>query len=141
MEATRRSERAILNEARAEAMDLRHGWIGAEHVLLALLNRRHHRASGPIRVHLSARAARREVVAALGRGQQEAQELSVTPRVQRVIGIVQGLAGERTRTDLPTLWLLALIDAGESVATSALERGGVDLKKLRAELVGLTAES
>ena len=113
----------VLALAQDEAIRMRHNWIGTEHLLLGAI-----RGSTPVAEILggagldleTARAAVREIVPPGAEG-QDIREVTLTPRVKRVIELATGQSyGKPGRRTEPEHLLVALIDEGGGVAARIL---------------------
>jgi ATP-dependent Clp protease ATP-binding subunit ClpA len=118
---TDRSKRALAL-AQDEAMRMGHNYMGTEHLLLGLLRC----GSAVVDVlktagldHESARAAVTEVVPQ-GEG-PEIHEVTITPRVKKVIEIANELARPKAGQTTPEHLLIALVDEGGGIAARILQ--------------------
>ena len=132
-----RAER-VLRGAQAAALELGHGYVGSEHLLLGLL-REEEGAPGRALHALGAEeeATRALIIRALGRGEADvavAQGLSPHAR-----GAVELAAAEAERAGSREIesghLLLGLLRGGDSMALRLLQREGVDTRRLYGETV------
>jgi hypothetical protein len=133
---TNQSRRVVVL-AQEEARMLNHDYIGTEHLLLGLL----HEGRGSAALALNAMdvtltAVRDQVVAIIGRGQQQASgHIPFTPRAKK--SLEQSL---REALQLGDGYigtghlLLGLIHQGDNVAVKVLDKLGADLNDLRARV-------
>lgn len=125
---------SVLSAGLEEATRLGHQWLGAEHLLLALLRPRGDVAL-LLRQKIRLARARASVMKMVGKGSGASSEITLTPRVHSILGIARGmaLAHDGTPDDLDLL--LGLIEGGDSVATEVLRSYDVDLASLRVRLL------
>ena len=130
--------RAILERAAAESRALGHGYIGSEHLLLALLGA----AGSPAAQRLEAAGGRYEEVSALivriiGRGDEEIPE-QILPYTPNAAAVVRQIREEAQRSDPDTIGtehiLRAVLLRGDSVAVRVLGDCAVDIRRLAHEL-------
>jgi ATP-dependent Clp protease ATP-binding subunit ClpC len=116
----------VLNLAVEEARAFKHGWLGAEHLLLGILRERSGAAHRVLEDRgIALELMRERILEILPEGQAAAREIGTTPRVQHVVGIARGLAlGLGQDRVTPEHLLLGLLDDGESVPVHILEELG-----------------
>jgi Clp amino terminal domain, pathogenicity island component len=135
---TNQSRRAVVL-AQEEARDLRHDYIGTEHLLLGLL----HEGTGSAARALTSMdvtldAARQEVEASVGRGgsKQASGHIPFTPRSKTVLELSLRESLQLGHGYISTgHLLLGLIRQGDDVAVQVLGRIGTDLAVLRARVI------
>lgn len=120
--------------ARADDEGRRHGWLGTEHLLLALLEHRESRASGLLaeyRVVADDLRSEVDAVNATNATGLAPGKATPTPHAKHALAI----AGERAGVDdtTPEHVLLGILEVG-SLAFSLLDRRGVDIAGLRERL-------
>lgn len=129
----------VIALAQDEAVRLRHNWLGTEHLLLGVI-----RGSTTLAEILraagldlqSARSAVREIVPPGAEG-TEISEITLTPRVKRVIELATGQSyGTPGRRTAPEHLLVALIDEGGGIAAGIL-RTKTKVDEVRAALMRL----
>jgi ATP-dependent Clp protease ATP-binding subunit ClpA len=112
----------VLRAAEQECRNHNHYYVGAEHLMVALLEEHdaqilHDLDAGGVDV----RDAHAEVRRSLGTGEERLWEgILVTPRVRKIIGLAEGEAGERQVE--PIDLLRALRAEGGSLAAEVLRR-------------------
>lgn len=118
--------RAVLNLAVDEARAFKHAHLGAEHLLLGILReegapQRYLRDRG-----LDLQQMRERIRAVVPDGTEPSREISMTPRVQHVLGIARGLAiGRQQNRATPEHLLLALFEDSEGIPVHLLEEIGI----------------
>lgn len=130
-----------LHLAIGEADRLGHHWLGCEHLLLALFADEESLVARVLSRHsLTLETAQRQVIQLLrpeeGFGQREEPGLKFTPRATLVLHLAE-VEAERLGqvTALDGHVLLALMRAGQSVASRVLNGTGVELGQLRSEVL------
>jgi len=129
--------RKVLTLAQEEAGRLNHHYIGTEHLLLGLL-RVPSSVAARVLVNMNADLSkvRMAVEFIIGQGQANPGEIGLTPRAKRVIE----LAIDESRTlghgyIGPEHLLLGLVREGEGIAAGVLESLGVNLDRVRHEVL------
>jgi excisionase family DNA binding protein len=128
--------KAVLELAQEEAQQLNHSWMGTEHVLLGIL-REGDGVGGKLlkEVGIDLPTMRRAVRDAVGAGRmdQNAQpEMSVTPRLKKVLALAGDEAKRSDHADVGTEHLvLGLLREGEGVAGRILTEAGMNLNATR----------
>jgi ATP-dependent Clp protease ATP-binding subunit ClpA/diadenosine tetraphosphate (Ap4A) HIT family hydrolase len=132
---TDRAKRAIAL-AQDEAIRMRHTWIGTEHLLLGILRGGTGAADVLNSAGIAIETARASVAALVPPGAegQDIREVTLTPRVKRILELAKGLAGEQHVT--PEHLLVALIDEGGGVAAGIL-RSKTKSDEIRAAVMRL----
>ncbi len=140
------SERArrVLSLAQEEAGELKHNYIGTEHVLLGLAREPEGvgtRVLVSLGVDLS--KIRSAVTFIIGRGQkQPTSDVGLTPRAKKVIELAVDEAREMSHHYIGTEHLLiGLLREGDGVAAGVLESLGVTLDRVRQETQRILSQS
>jgi len=123
----------ILSLARREARQLNHGYVGTEHILLALLIDRPLALAG---LGVSTETVRDEIDKLVTRGPATVTqaELPLTPRARRVLGHAEMEARILNQAAVePDHLLLGLIFEPDGVAGKVLRNLGLDLAQVRRE--------
>jgi hypothetical protein len=124
---------AILSIAQREARQLNHGYVGTEHVLLALLIDRPLALAG---LGVSPETVRDEIDKLVTRGPVQVTQavLPLTPRARRVLGHAETEARTLNQGAVePDQLLLGLISEPDGVAGMVLRSLGLDLAQVRTE--------
>jgi ATP-dependent Clp protease ATP-binding subunit ClpC len=127
-----------------EAHRLGHNFIGTELILVGLIGEETGVAAKVLRsMGVNLTSARIEVENRIGRGSgYTAIEIPFTPAAKRVLEFAQAEAEELGHNYLGTEHLLlGLIGEGESIATKVLETLGVDLTKVRPQVMRMLGEA
>ena len=134
----------VIMLAQEEARRLGHNFVGTEQVLLGLIGEGTGVAAKTLKsMGVTLKDARAEVEKIIGRGSGfVAVEIPFTPRAKRVLELSWDEARQLGHNYIGTEHLLlGLIREGEGVAARVLENLGVDLKKVRSNVVKMLGES
>ncbi|WP_427340396.1 ATP-dependent Clp protease ATP-binding subunit [Caloranaerobacter sp. DY30410] len=139
---TERAQKVILF-AQEEAKQLRHNYVGTEHLLLGLIREGEGIAAKVLKnsgVDLD--KVRQQVINLIGYGNEEGELLGFTPRTKRVFELSLIEAKNLGHNYIGTEHiLLGLIREGEGVAATILKGLGMDLAKARKEIIGMLDNS
>ena len=132
--------RMVITLAEEEARALNHSYIGTEHLLLGLIAEGQGiagRALSALGVTLE--GARAAVVTVVKRGDRSVGgRLELTPRTKKVLELAVGEARRLEHRFVGTEHLLlGLLREGEGIAAGVLEALGLDLERVRAEVLRL----
>src|SRR5690606_33476578 len=116
---------------------LKHNYVGTEHLLLGLLSEGEGIAAKALNSQgIDVESARQQVIDIVGRGTFETEIMGFTPRTKRVFELSFMAARNLGHNYIGTEHLLlGLIEEGEGVAVIVLQRLGVDLGKLKKNLI------
>ena len=134
----------VIMLAQEEARRLGHNFVGTEQVLLGLIGEGTGVAAKTLKsMGVTLKDARAEVEKIIGRGSGfVAVDIPFTPRAKRVLELSWDEARQLGHNYIGTEHLLlGLIREGEGVAARVLENLGVDLNKVRSNVVKMLGES
>ena len=134
----------VLRGAQEAAGELGHGYVGCEHLLLALLREEGGNAyRALIETGLTERMVRDLIVRTVGRGMAEtAPTQGLTPRARSTVELAVGEAARAGSSIIETEHLLmGLLRDGSNMAVRLLTTAGVDIKKLYAAVVQKSGET
>ena len=134
----------VIMLAQEEARRLGHNFVGTEQVLLGLIGEGTGVAAKTLKsMGVNLKDARAEVEKIIGRGSGfVAVEIPFTPRAKRVLELSWDEARQLGHNYIGTEHLLlGLIREGEGVAARVLEDLGVDLNKVRSNVIKMLGES
>jgi len=134
------SARHVVVLAQEEARELRHNYIGTEHLLLGLLSEREGLASRALDgFQISRQAARQEVTTIIGLGKAAPSgHIPFTPRAKKVLELALREALQLHHNYIGTEHiLLGLIREGEGVAVQVMVRLGADPLAIRVAVLDL----
>lgn len=129
--------RHVVVEAQAEARELRHGFIGTEHLLLGICRGPDTDAATVLReVGIDAERARARVVARVPAGSEEPYgQVPFTPRAKKSLELaLRECISHGNERVMPEHLLLGLLREGEGVASRVVRELGADPEALRAEV-------
>ena len=132
------SAKRVLSLAEEEARQMRHNWIGTEHMMIALL-----RSDGVAQRALQAlgvtlEQARAGVFKAVPPRETDVSEVTVTPRVKTLIGKAITLAAPSSDIVRPQHLLLALVADPDGIGSQVLTELGATQEKVRETVDKLT---
>lgn len=134
---TERAQRALVY-AQEEAKNMGHNYVGTEHLLLGLLREGGGIASQVLNsLGITAEKVRAQVVSLVGNGNYNFNEgFGYTPRTKRIMELsfyeARNLGHNYVGTEH---LLLALMREGEGVAARILKDAGIDLQKVREQVI------
>ncbi|MDD3236645.1 MAG: ATP-dependent Clp protease ATP-binding subunit [Candidatus Gastranaerophilales bacterium] len=134
----------VIMLAQEEARRLGHNFVGTEQVLLGLIGEGTGVAAKTLKsMGVTLKDARAEVEKIIGRGSGfVAVEIPFTPRAKRVLELSWDEARQLGHNYIGTEHLLlGLIREGEGVAARVLENLGVDLNKVRSNVIKMLGET
>ncbi len=125
----------VFRVAADEAKKYRHGWIGTEHLLLALAQLRDDALRAVLTANgLGIAAIRGAFETALAGSQKSESGIFITPRVQRIMGIAEGFALHDGRRAGAEDLLLAMLEDGEGLAVGLIRQCRGDPARIAASL-------
>ncbi len=147
-EALTRHTRTILDNAQSSARTLKQDFVGAEHLVLGILDDQECQAARTIQAEGANLAElRASLVALLPKGKEDpvvTGALPMSPKAQRLLNVALVKAQGIKLTTLPTgMLLLALLEELDSPLRQALGSAGVDIDLLlgRLERPSVNAEA
>ncbi len=136
--------RRVLTLGQDEARRFNHGYIGTEHILLGLIRESDGVAAQVLRnLQVDLAKVRVAVEFVIGAGDKSTLgEVGLTPRAKRVIELAIDEARRLGHDYIGTEHLLlGLVREGEGIAAGVLESLGVDLDKVRHEVIRVLSQS
>ena len=130
--------RKVLTLAQEEAQRFNHNYIGTEHLLLGLVREGEGVAAKVLsNLGIELTKVRSAVEFIIGRGERSVMgEIGLTPRAKKVIELAVDEARRLGHHYIGTEHLLlGLIREGEGIAAGVLESLGVNLEKVRSEVI------
>jgi ATP-dependent Clp protease ATP-binding subunit ClpC len=139
---TERAQKAILL-AQEEAKRLKHNYVGTEHILLGLLAESEGIAARALnQAGVTLEDARNEVIRIVGEGNFEVDIMGFTPRTKRIFELsflqARNLGHNYVGTEHI---LLGLLEENEGVAIAVLINLGVDISKLKENIIQILTDS
>ncbi|SFG94452.1 ATP-dependent Clp protease ATP-binding subunit ClpC [Desulfotomaculum arcticum] len=135
---TQRAQK-VLMLAQEEARRLSHPYVGTEHILLGLIREGEGVAAKALAgLGIDAEKVRELVEKSIGKGEGAVQEMSLTPRVKKVLELSVDEARRMGTNYVGTEHiLLGLIREGEGVAAQVLGALGVEQEKVRQLVISM----
>src|SRR5437588_294717 len=136
--------RKVLTLAQDEAQRFNHNYIGTEHLLLGLVREGEGVAARVLEnMNVELSKVRTAVEFIIGRGDRPVVgEVGLTPRAKRVIELAIDEARRRGHNYIGTEHLLlGLVREGEGIAAGVLESLGVNLDKVRHQVIHVLSQS
>ena len=139
---TERAQKAILL-AQEEAKNLRHNYVGTEHILLGLLAEGEGVAAVALNnMGVDLETVRNEVLNVVGKGSYDADIMGFTPRTKRIFELsfleARNLGHNYVGTEHI---LLGLLEEGEGVAIVVLKKIGVNIEKLEESVLNMLSDN
>lgn len=121
----------VLMLAKKEMQDLRHPYVGSEHLLLAILNQENEISKKLEELSISYDLFREELIRIVGIGKEQNPWFLYTPLLKRVIENAILTSKEANDSEVSTLHLfLSLLEEGDGVAIRILSTLSVDWEDL-----------
>jgi ATP-dependent Clp protease ATP-binding subunit ClpC len=136
--------RKVLTLAQEEAQRFNHNYIGTEHLLLGLVREGDGVAAKVLsNLGVELQKVRSAVEFIIGRGERQVSgEIGLTPRAKKVIELAVDEARRLGHHYIGTEHLLlGLIREGEGIAAGVLESLGVNLEKVRTEVIKVLTQT
>src|SRR3970040_2901241 len=140
---TERARRVIIL-AQEEAKRLNHSAVGTEHILLGIIREGEGVASKVLEsLNISPERVRAEIEGAIGRGERAPhEEVAFTPPAKKALELAMEEARRLGHNYIGTEHLLlGLVREGEGIAAGVLESLGVNLDKVRHEVIRVLSQS
>jgi ATP-dependent Clp protease ATP-binding subunit ClpC len=134
--------RRVVVLAQEEARILNHNYIGTEHILLGLVHEGEGVAANALEsLGISLETVRGEVEETIGHGQSAPTgHIPFTPRAKKVLELALREAMQLGHKHIgPEHLLLGLVREGEGVAARVLQKLGLDLKRVREQVIQVLA--
>ena len=128
----------VLSLAEEEARQMRHNWIGTEHILIALARSDGVAQRTMTELSVTLELARAGVFKAVPPKETDVTEVTVTPRVKTLVGKAIMLAAPQSDRVRPQHLLLALVADPDGVGSGVLKELGATPEKVRMTVDKLT---
>ncbi len=134
--------RKILNEAKLEMKNLKHPYVGSEHLMLAILKSKNNISERLKDYHLTYDIYREELINVVGIGSKESPWYLYTPLLKRVLENAILEAKENNHGEVTILHLFSsLLEEGEGVGVRILLGMNIDVDELYGEFSYKLGES
>ncbi len=135
--------RQVVDRAQVEARELKHDWLGTEHLLLSLLAQEEGIAARALRsLDVTLEGVRADVVRIVGAGEQDTpRQVPFTPRVKKVLELSLREALSLGHSCVgPAHILLGIARENNGFAARVLRGLDVDREKIRNEVLRLLVD-
>lgn len=127
--------RKIISSAKKEMLELRHPYIGTEHLLLGLLINKNNVSSKLKKYNIDYKIIKKEIINIIGEGTNESECFLYTPILKNVLENANDISKEYNIDISPEFLFLGLLEEGEGIAIRILISMGIDLDKLYQEFI------
>ena len=127
--------RKIIVNAKKEMLNLKHPYVGTEHLLLALLKQKNALSNKLYKVGLSYSLVKKKLIDLVGIGKEESKLSLYTPVLKNVIENANDISKEYKTDITPEFLFLGILEEGEGIALRLMMNRGVDLDKLYQDFI------
>lgn len=127
--------RKIIVNAKKEMLNLKHPYVGTEHLLLALLKQKNALSNKLYKVGLSYSLVKKKLIDLVGIGKEESKLSLYTPVLKNVIENANDISKEYKTDITPEFLFLGILEEGEGIALRLMMNCGVDLDKLYQDFI------
>ena len=127
--------RKIIVNAKKEMLNLKHPYVGTEHLLLALLKQKNALSNKLYKVGLSYSLVKNKLIDLVGIGKEESKLSLYTPVLKNVIENANDISKEYKTDITPEFLFLGILEEGEGIALRLMMNCGVDLDKLYQDFI------
>ena len=127
--------RKIIVNAKKEMLNLKHPYVGTEHLLLALLKQKNTLSNKLYKVGLSYSLVKKKLIDLVGIGKEESKLSLYTPVLKNVIENANDISKEYKTDITPEFLFLGILEEGEGIALRLMMNCGVDLDKLYQDFI------
>jgi len=121
----------ILVTAKKEMQDLKHPYVGSEHLLLGILKEDKNISEQLKKYNLTYESFKNKLINIIGKGSKESEYFLYTPLLKRVLETAIISSREQGKTDVTSEELLmALLEEGDGVAIRTIISMEIDINKL-----------
>lgn len=127
--------RKIMSIAKQEMINLKHPYVGSEHLLLALLKRKNAVADRLKEYYLTYDDFKKQIIEIIGYGKQESEWFLYTPVLKNILENSVNLSKDNGIDVSSEMLFVGLLEEGEGIAIRILINMGIDIDKLYQEFV------
>ena len=127
--------RKIIVNAKKEMLNLKHPYVGTEHLLLALLKQKNELSNKLYKVGLSYSLVKKKLIDLVGIGKEESKLSLYTPVLKNVIENANDISKEYKTDITPEFLFLGILEEGEGIALRLMMNCGIDLDKLYQDFI------
>ena len=121
----------ILTKAKLEMLELRHPYVGTEHLTLAILHTKNNLTEQLKTYNLTYNEFKKELISNIGKGSKKSEFLLHTPLLKKVLeNAILDSKDNNNGTVTPYHLFTALLDVGEGIAIRTLISMNIDLDKI-----------
>ena len=124
----------VLVQSNKEKNDLKHEYVGSEHLLLSILKNNSEISNKFKKYKITYKKIKEEIIDIIGIGEKENNLILYTPLVKRIIEDLIIDSKENGEEITSNLILLSILNEGEGTAVRILLSLGVDINKLYSDL-------
>ncbi|MBO6145560.1 MAG: ATP-dependent Clp protease ATP-binding subunit [Bacilli bacterium] len=124
----------VLVQSNKEKNDLKHEYVGSEHLLLSILKNNNEIINKFKKYKITYKKIKEEIINIIGIGEKENNLILYTPLVKRIIEDLIIDSKENGEEITSNLILLSILNEGEGTAVRILLSLGVDINKLYSDL-------
>ena len=124
----------VLVQSNKEKNDLKHEYVGSEHLLLSILKNNNEISNKFKKYKITYKKIKEEIIDIIGIGEKENNLILYTPLVKRIIEDLIIDSKENGEEITSNLILLSILNEGEGTAVRILLSLGVDINKLYSDL-------
>lgn len=130
----------LILEAKKEMHDLKHPYVGSEHLFLAILHSHLEVAKFLNSYGITYDKFRKELICVVGLGKKENQWFLFTPLLKRIIYHATYYSDDSSRVITPFSLLISLLQEGDGVANRILVGMDIDLEALQEKVIASVQE-
>ena len=132
----------ILNKAKLEMLDLRHPYVGTEHLVLSILNNNNEMSEKLNKYNLTYNNFKKQIIDIIGKGTKKSEFLLYTPLLKKVIeNAILDSKDNNNGEVTPNHLFSALLDVGEGIAIRIFIGMNLDLDEMYDEFTSKIYES
>ena len=121
----------ILNRAKIEMLELKHPYIGTEHLVLAILNNNNEITEKLTKYNLTYNNFKKQIIDIIGKGSKKSEFILYTPLLKKVIENAIIDSKENNNGEVtPTHLFASLLDVGEGIAIRIFISMNLDLDEI-----------
>jgi len=127
--------RRIISAAKKEMINLKHPYVGTEHLLLGILSIKNNVSLKLKKYDIEYDDVKKEIIKIIGKGSQESDCFLYTPVLKNVLENANDISKEYNTEINADLLFLGLLEEGEGIAIRLLISMGIDLDKIYQEFI------
>lgn len=127
--------RKVMAIAKEEMIDLKHPYVGSEHLLLALLRKKSVLSNKLKECQLTYEDFKKEIINIIGYGKQESDCFLFTPVLKNILENSICVSKDNGIDVSSEMLLIGLLEEGEGIAIRILINMGIDIDKLYQEFI------